>query len=90
MKTLKKIPLKLVEVKHIPSEMEFGKFYYSEEFSVANHLCPCGCGEQVPVPVKKGEWAIYTKKPLAVSPSFQRRLGCKSHYIITNGNANIV
>lgn len=49
MKTLKKVPIELVEIKEgefIPHELEFGKMYYSKEYSVANHLCLCGCGVQ--------------------------------------------
>ena len=57
MKTFKKVPLELVEVEFIPpyKEMEFGKVYYSKEYKITNHLCPCGCGQQTPLPIKKGE-----------------------------------
>lgn len=90
MKTLKKVPLELIEVDYIPSEMEFGKFYYSKEFDFSNHLCVCGCGHKVPIPIKKGQWKIVNKIPLSVTPSLQQTFECKTHYIISNGVANIV
>ena len=93
MKTFKKVPLELVVVEFIPpyKEMEFGKVYYSKEYKITNHLCPCGCGQQTPLPIKKGEWGIYFNKDrFTISPSILQRLGCESHYIITNSIANIV
>ena len=90
MKTIKKVPLELLEVEFVPKEMEFGKFYYSAIYNVANHLCVCGCGMPVPIPIKKNEWNISNKNPLTVTPSLHHRIGCKTHYIITNGHANIV
>lgn len=93
MKTLNKVPLELVQVEFIPhvSEMEFGKLYYSEKYKTTNHLCPCGCGAQTPIPVKEGEWNLTINNGKAtISPSIFHRSGCQSHYIITNGVANIV
>jgi len=91
MKTLSRVPLKLVEVEYIPVEMEFGKIYYSREYEVSNHLCVCGCGMQTPLPIKDGEWNLKVDNgKVTISPSILQRLGCKSHYIILNGGANIV
>lgn len=33
-----------------PEAMEPGKLYISHEFKLANHLCPCGCGQQAVTP----------------------------------------
>lgn len=92
MKTLKKVPLELIKTKYIPENMEFGKFYYSEEYEVANHLCVCGCEMKAPIPICEGEWSIteHDNGKFTVSPSLLHRNGCKSHYIITNSIANIV
>lgn len=91
MKTLKSVPLELIEVEYIPSEMEFGKIYYSKEYKTANHLCVCGCGQITPIRIKEGEWSITkTEKGVTVAPSILQRGGCQSHYIVTNGIANIV
>jgi len=91
MKTLKQVPLELIKTDYIPEDMEFGKFYYSEKYKVANHLCVCGCGMKAPIPICPGEWWITEKNgKFSVNPSLAHRFGCKSHYIITNSVANIV
>ena len=93
MKTLKKVELELVEVEFIPDlhDMEFGKIYYSREYQTTNHLCPCGCGTQTPIPVMEGEWRLTINNSKAtLSPSILHKTECKTHYIITNGVANIV
>lgn len=92
MKTLKKVSLELIEVEYIPDikEMMFGAFYYARRWNVSNHLCPCGCGQQTPLPIKDGEWLIQDEKKLTLSPSIQHRYNCQSHYVIQNGFANIL
>jgi len=64
MKTIAQVPLELVEVEFIPekSVMEFGKLYYSKEYKTTNHLCPCGCGQITPIPIKEGAWCAITSK----------------------------
>ena len=92
MKTLKRVFLEVVEVEFIdPKYMEFGEFYYSREYGSSNHLCVCGCGKQTPLPIKENGWSlvINDNKP-TITPSILQRHGCQSHYIITNGIANIV
>lgn len=93
MKTLKKVPLELVEVTFIPNvkDMELGKLYYSMKYKVSNHLCVCGCGQQTPLPINSDEWGLTMEngRP-TITPSILHWNGCKSHYIITNGVANIV
>lgn len=91
MKTLKKVPIELVEVEFIPEVMEFGKLYYSKKYQVSNHLCPCGCGTQVPLPIMDGEWSISNSGGIVtITPSIQHRMYCLSHYVITNGSANML
>ena len=93
MKTLNKVSLELVHVEFIPEQhnMKFGKLYYSKDYNTTNHLCPCGCGMQTPIPTNKDGWTIEIKNgKVTMMPSILQRLGCKSHYIITNGIANIV
>ena len=82
--------MQLIEVEFIPEKLEAGKFYYSEKYKTASHLCACGCGQNFPVPIKQGEWNITKKEPLTVTPSFQHRIQCMAHYIISDGFANIV
>jgi hypothetical protein len=91
MRTLSKIPVELVECHFIPEQMEFGKLYYSREYNTTNHLCLCGCGSQVPLPIKECEWSLVVDNGrVTISPSIQQRFDCFAHYIITNGVGNIV
>jgi hypothetical protein len=93
-KTLKKVPMELVIVEGFmppENELEFGKLYYSERYETTAHLCPCGCGLKTSIPVNEGGWKISIDKgKVTLSPSLLHRIGCKTHYIITNGVANIV
>ena len=92
MKTLKKVKLELIEVEYIPEvkDMMLGAFYYARNWDASNHLCPCGCGSQTPLPIKEGEWTITNENNLTINPSIQHRHDCMSHYVITNGNANML
>lgn len=93
MKTLKKVPIEIVFTEFIPEvkDMEFGKLYYSEKYNTVNHLCPCGCGKQTPLPIKDGEWSISIANGKAtLNPSIQHRFHCLSHYVISNGVANML
>lgn len=94
MKTLKKVPVELIELKYgetVPDLMEFGKLYYSKQYKGMNHLCVCGCGQKIFIPIRDGEWSIFPNNgKVTITPSLHHRIGCKSHYIITNGIANIV
>lgn len=95
MRTLKKVNLELVFTEFIPEfdKMEFGKFYYSRKYKVSNHLCPCGCGTQTPLPIKEGEWWIsIDKNQFTITPSILHKYiyGCRSHYVINNNIASIL
>jgi hypothetical protein len=92
MKTLRKEPIALVEVETIPPypAMKKNTMYYSEKYSVAVHLCLCGCGQGIAIIIEPGEWQIIRKDKLSVTPSLLHMNGCKSHYIITDGIANFV
>jgi hypothetical protein len=91
MKTLKKVPVELVECQYVPEVLEPGKLYYSEKYSTVVHLCLCGCGHKTAIPIGPGGWTITVKdgKP-TLTPSLLHRFECRSHYIITNGVANFV
>ena len=77
----------LREVDYLPKELEEGVLFYSEEYSIAAHLCACGCGNTVYTPVKAGEWSIRKE---AAGPSLKPSIGnwnlpCRSHYWLQNG-----
>jgi hypothetical protein len=92
MKTLKRVLMQLVEVEFIPSleAMELGKFYYSQVYKTASHLCPCGCGTAWPIPIRDGEWSLNVDGGLTISPSLAHRINCQAHYVILNGEARIL
>jgi hypothetical protein len=94
MKTLKTVPVELVRLvgeEFMPEVLEFGKLYYSEEYQGLKHLCLCGCGHHVWLPIKAGEWSLSEiNGKVSITPSVLQRFDCRSHYIITNGKANFV
>jgi len=94
MKTLKQVPIELVELKEgefMPEKMEPNKLYYSPEFKGSNHLCLCGCGHECYLPIQEGEWSLNVSDgKVTLAPSILQRFECKSHYIITKGIANFV
>lgn len=90
MTTLKKVPFQLVEIEALPKVLEEGKFYYLEEYKGSKHLCACGCGTEIFIPIKEGEWQITNKEKLTVTPSLHHRMNCEAHYIFQDGFANIV
>lgn len=82
---MKKIQLQ--KVYYIPRELEEGILYYSEEFSTASHLCPCGCRNKVVTPIGPINWSFTEKYGEAtLDPSLGNwQLPCRSHYWIING-----
>lgn len=83
---------KPVFVTPIPHEIEPGIMYVSEEFGICMFLCPCGCGEKIPIPFGPDKpdpehtWD-FTKNGdvITLSPSILMLAGCKSHYFIREG-----
>lgn len=89
MKTFK---VKFVEFIPPKEEMEELTLYISREYETANHICPCGCGEQVPIPITEDKRAvggprnpwhliIHDEKTVTLSPSLQNQC-CRCHYFI--------
>jgi hypothetical protein len=71
----------------MPKELEPGKLYFSEEFGVSGHLCACGCGNKIILPIGPVEWSITAEgdKPTLHPSVGNWELPCKSHYWIENG-----
>ncbi len=79
--------IKLIKVQYIPGQLEEGTLYLSEEYKVAVHLCPCGCGNKVVTPLGPTDWSF---KEVDGQPSLYPSIGnwqipCRSHYFIING-----
>lgn len=79
--------LKLERVHYMPGQLEPGILYVSEEFQVAGHLCPCGCGNKVITPLGIPGWTFEERNEVAsLDPSIDSyQLPCESHYFITRG-----
>jgi hypothetical protein len=62
--------IKLQQVRHMPQILEAGILYVSEEFEIAMHLCPCGCGAKISTPLGPTDWKItYTSAGPSLYPS---------------------
>jgi hypothetical protein len=82
---MSKISLKLLN--HLPIQLESNVLYVSEEFEIAGHLCPCGCGSKIITPLGINEWSlsVIEEKP-TLKPSIGNwQLPCQSHYWIRKG-----
>ena len=72
---------------YVPPKDEFGeRMYHSSEFELVAFLCPCGCGNEISIPVgtKQGDWSMRSEVDgsLTLDPSLLQRGGCKSHFFI--------
>lgn len=76
-----------LEVVHrVPEEIEFEKLYVCFDCNVVVHLCACGCGEKVVLPIDPKFWSItYNGEAVSLYPSIGNfQFQCKSHYWIKN------
>ena len=73
-----------VWVDDMPPSLEPGNLYISVKHRLTEHLCACGCGTEVSLPLARSEWRIeYDGESVTVWPSIGNwRLPCRSHYII--------
>jgi len=80
--------IKLERVQYIPKHLSPGMLYVSEKYSVAAHLCACGCGNKVLTPLGQAEWSFAEKmgQPSLWPSVGNWQLSCRSHYIICNGH----
>jgi len=92
MKTLKKVEIEPLFVEFIPELLEQNKFYISEKYKTATHICLCGCGKKVITPLITPQFWNMKKEnngTISLTPSVGNyNLPCKSHYIITKNVAN--
>lgn len=79
--------LELVACERFPDALGPGKFYFSEDFRSSVHLCACGCGSRVVLPIKSAGWKLMqTERSFTISPSVgNREFACRSHYLIEGG-----
>jgi hypothetical protein len=79
--------IKLHRVHYIPNNLEPRILYVSEEYCVAAHLCPCGCGHKVITPIGPTDWSfeVFNDKPSLYPSIGNWQIPCKSHYWVTRG-----
>jgi hypothetical protein len=77
---------KLVEVERFPEKIEAWNLYWSKEFEMSAHLCACGCGDRIYLPVGPVDYSI-TLDPNGptLRPSVGNWNVCNAHYLITDG-----
>ena len=68
----------------MPPVLEPGTFYVSYKHRLTEHLCACGCGTEVSLPLSPSEWRVECHgDAISLRPSVGNwRLPCRSHYII--------
>lgn len=71
-------------VEAVPATIEPGVLYVSMEFATTSHLCCCGCGNRVVLPLHPTAWHLrYDGKSISMSPSVGNwTFPCRSHYWI--------
>lgn len=77
-----------VFVDEIPADLESEKLYISKKYSIAMHLCACGCGGKTVTPLGSGEWNLTeTDSKVTLRPSVGNWSGenpYHAHYYITD------
>lgn len=71
-------------VHRVPEDLSPGILYVCFDCNVVAHLCACGCGEKVILPIDPGFWSVkYDGETVSLSPSIGNfQFPCKSHYWI--------
>lgn len=80
-------PLRHEFVTVIPRTLEIGVLYVSIQYATTMHLCPCGCGQEVPLPLTPTDWCLsFDGESISISPSVGNwSFPCQSHYWIRRG-----
>ena len=68
----------------MPAVLEPATLYVSERHRLAEHLCACGCGSEVSLPLGPSEWSVESHgESVSLRPSVGNwRLPCRAHYMI--------
>ena len=81
---LRKFELQIVH--RVPENLQSGLLYVCFDCKVVAHLCACGCGEKVVLPIDPQFWSVrYDGETVTMAPSIGNyQYACKSHYWISN------
>lgn len=71
-------------VHRVPEDLSQDILYVCFDCNVVVHLCACGCGEKVVLPIAPDFWSVkYDGETVSLSPSIGNfQFPCKSHYWI--------
>ena len=71
-------------VSRIPESLIPGLLYVCFDCNVVAHLCACGCGKKVILPIDPEFWSVtYDGETVSLRPSIGNyQFPCKSHYWI--------
>jgi len=74
-------------VRAIPDILEPDMLYISLDYVTTSHLCACGCGAEVVLPLHPTKWRMtFDGASVSMAPSIgSRTLPCRSHYWIDKG-----
>lgn len=73
-------------VESFPQPMEPMFLYISLPYSIAGHICPCGCGREVVTKLSPARYKVIFDGEVSLKPSVAATgLPCNSHYFITRG-----
>lgn len=73
-----------------PDDLDHGKVYISIHFRTSVHLCCCGCGNEVWLPIRPNRWKLtYDGENISFCPSIGNwSFPCQSHYWIRDGRVD--
>jgi Family of unknown function (DUF6527) len=78
--------IKPLFVEFIPDDLDPGVLYISERFQTTSHLCCCGCGREVVLPLSPAQWSLKHNGGLvSIIPSVGNwTFPCRAHYWIAS------
>lgn len=78
-------------VEFVPSELIEGTLYISMSYATTVHLCACGCGNKVVLPLSPADWQMYFDgESISLTPSVGNwQFPCRSHYWIKDNNVRL-
>ena len=80
-------PMRHAFVRAVPEALEQDTLYISIDYVSTSHLCACGCGAEVVLPLHPTKWQLtFDGASVSMAPSIgSRTLSCRSHYWIDKG-----
>ena len=77
-------------VEDMPPVLEPETCYVSRKHRLTEHLCACGCGAEISLPLGPSEWHLDGHgDSISLRPSVGNwRLPCGSHYVIRNSTTH--